>query len=89
MRALPCQNESLLRLDLHWLQQANLWRERTNLRTGSERLTGVIRRLDPEALAFFGPGHRSSVRPYANMGVVVERWCPTQQMLGVFLTEGK
>ena len=27
------------------------------LGTGSERLTGVIRRLDPEALAFFGPGH--------------------------------
>jgi hypothetical protein len=21
------------------------------------------------------------------MGVVMERWCPTQQMLGVFLTE--
>ena len=68
-----------------WQRRTNLWRERTNLRTGSERLTGVIRRLDPEALAFFGPGHRSSVRPYANMGVVVERWCPTQQMLGIFL----
>jgi hypothetical protein len=25
--------------------------------TASERLRGVIRRLDPEALAFFGPGH--------------------------------
>src|SRR5215471_20196554 len=40
-----------------WLQRTNLWRERTNLRTGSERLRGVIRRLDPEALSFFGPGH--------------------------------
>jgi hypothetical protein len=27
------------------------------LGSGSERLKGVIRRLDPEALAFFGPGH--------------------------------
>src|SRR5262249_3691889 len=41
-----------------WPQRTNLWRERTNLRTGSERLRGVIRRLDPEALAFFGLGHR-------------------------------
>jgi hypothetical protein len=40
-----------------WLQRTNLWRERTDLRTGSERLRGVIRRLDPEALAYFGPGH--------------------------------
>jgi hypothetical protein len=24
-----------------WLQRTNLWRERTNLRTGSERLRGV------------------------------------------------
>jgi hypothetical protein len=23
------------------------------------------------------------------MGVVMERWCPTQQMLGVFLKENK
>src|SRR5215831_5636159 len=41
-----------------WQRRTNLWRERTNLRTGSERLRGVIRRLDPEALAFFGLGHR-------------------------------
>src|SRR5262245_53355741 len=40
-----------------WLQRTNLWRERTNLRTGAERLRGVTRRLDPEALAYFGPGH--------------------------------
>src|SRR6516225_11076198 len=54
-----CSLESLLRLRRvgHWLQRTNLWRKRTNLRTGSERLTGVIRRLDSEALAYFGPGH--------------------------------
>jgi hypothetical protein len=43
-----------------WLQRTNLWRERTNLRTGSQRLRGVISRLDPRALAFFGPGIWSS-----------------------------
>jgi len=43
---------------LPWQRRTNLWPERTNLRTGSERLSGVIRRLDPEALAFFGLGHR-------------------------------
>src|SRR5262245_38755417 len=52
---MPCQNESLLRLRRkgQWLQRTNLWRERTNLWAGSEPLRGVIRRLDPEALAFF------------------------------------
>src|SRR5262249_20599712 len=39
-------------------RRTNLWRQRTNLRTGSERLRGVIRRLDPEGLAFFGLEHR-------------------------------
>jgi len=29
----------------------------------------------------------SSVGCHANMGVVMERWCPTQQMLSVFLKE--
>ena len=40
-----------------WQRRTNFWRGKTNLRTGAERLTGVIRRLDPKALAFFGPGH--------------------------------
>ena len=39
-----------------WQRRTNLWRGRTNLRTGSERLRGVIRHLDPEALAFFAVG---------------------------------
>jgi hypothetical protein len=43
--------------DATWVQRTNLWRGRTNLTTRSERLKGVIRRLDPEALAFFGSGH--------------------------------
>src|SRR5262249_15578963 len=33
------------------------WPTQNNLRAGSGRLRGVIRRLDPEALAYFGPGH--------------------------------
>src|SRR5262245_2217177 len=40
-----------------WQRRTNLWRERTNLRPGSEPLTGVTRRLDPEALAIFWTGH--------------------------------
>src|SRR5262249_4285925 len=36
-----------------WLQRTNLWRERTNLRTGAERLRGV---------ANTGPAHRSTAR---------------------------
>jgi hypothetical protein len=34
-------------------EQSDGQRERTNLRTGSEGLRGVIRRLDPVALAIF------------------------------------
>jgi len=39
-----------------WQRRTNVWRERTNLRTGSERLTGVTRRLDPEVMALVN-GH--------------------------------
>ena len=36
-----------------WQRRTNLWRERTNLRTGSERLRGVIRRLDFGGIGIF------------------------------------
>src|SRR5215467_8283859 len=55
--AVVAANMESMSAGLLWLQRTNLWRERTNLRTGLERLRGVIRRLDPEALAFFGLGH--------------------------------
>ena len=36
-----------------WQRRTKFWRERTNLRSRSERLRGVIRRLDPEAFGIF------------------------------------
>jgi hypothetical protein len=60
VRQKQVRGEAVWQATRAWLQRTNLWRERTNLRTGSERLTGVIRRLDPEALAYFGPGIWSS-----------------------------
>ena len=39
-----------------WQRRTSLWPERTRLWTGAERLAGVIRPLDPEALAFLDQG---------------------------------
>ena len=36
-----------------WPRRTNLWRDRTNLRIGAERLRGVIRRLDPGGIGIF------------------------------------
>src|SRR5262245_28892337 len=36
-----------------WQRRTNLWRDRTNLRIGAERLRGVIRRLDPGGIGIF------------------------------------
>jgi hypothetical protein len=59
-----------------------------NLRTGSERPRGVIRRLDPQVLAYFGQGHpwwwycpprmlRSSPGQSSASGVELKTGCRT------------
>ena len=47
-----------------WQRRTNLWRRRTNLRTGSERLTGVIRR--------HGRGHGALVSHSTDVGCISE-----------------
>src|SRR5262249_4722613 len=62
-------------------------REQTDLRTGSERLRGVIRRLDPEASSYFGPPQVNS----HNIGAcdaTCQRKCQASWQVGGFPSVG-